>query len=891
MKLKRLHLAVSLTLSAGMVLGVPAALPQMMPAIVVAQAEAAEAQGVSWTFQEGLDGWKYGGKWAYKGDPVIEHSSEHGGCVRLGVDFSQEADENWSEVKLEDGGAAEQPLDLAGANVVSYDFYYHPKQMTSGEFRTKVYAKDAQGQEVINTDVAIDTKKAESAGQGWKVVHVRVPIPKQEAPLTYFMVSIVGSHTDYKGDLFIGKLRAEAGQVADGYVDVKTAVQPQQTVELAKLAVPQTVSLVDNDATPETARVYAYMKGIAASDQVLYGHQNEMNRKVSKLSGASDTYDIVKDFSGVVGMDGLALTGNELELTDAERANGETYATKLARLVLPAAKQGAILTMSCHMPNFAEVAKRPKIDGRYDYTGYSPNNTSGSVVQRIVPGGDLNAVYNGYLDMVADFLGILQKEHVPVIFRPFHENNGSWFWWGAAHCTPSEYKNLFRYTVEYLRDIKGLHNLLYAYSPGGPVADAADYLSRYPGDAFIDITGFDTYHRDPQKNDGWMKSFDATMKVVDDFADAHDKLAAVTETGILVGTSGGALAKTGNQRPDWFNEAMRTIAPHKMAYFMTWSNFNEGNFDQPYLVTPTRGHEMVNEFISFYNSPQSIFAGQTPDLSKLSVTVRPAAAEYGYLTAPGSMERVLQPETIRARVAGSYKSAEFVLKRKDGSVIAKLPAVPDGAGIVKGEITADALAAAGTTVGQAELQLDGKTADSVMVLFNMPEPAKDPALVDDFESYYGDGGLLKAAYSTNCGAGCTVESLLSATHAGGETGLDFHYNINKGGYAGIVKSLGGADWSSYDAVQFWLKPDGRGQKLICQLNSNGEDFEVDLTNLAKTTHPQLVTLPFAQFKGKNGGTFDRSAVQHFAIYCNTIGDAAVDSHFYFDDIRAVQQEK
>ena len=67
MKLKRLRRAISLTLSAGIVLGVPAVLPQMMPTIVIGQTEAAEAQGVSWTFQEGLDGWKYGGKWAYKG--------------------------------------------------------------------------------------------------------------------------------------------------------------------------------------------------------------------------------------------------------------------------------------------------------------------------------------------------------------------------------------------------------------------------------------------------------------------------------------------------------------------------------------------------------------------------------------------------------------------------------------------------------------------------------------------------------------------------------------------------------------------------------------------------------------------------------------------------------
>ena len=436
--------------------------------------------------------------------------------------------------------------------------------------------------------------------------------------------------------------------------------------------------------------------------------------------------------------------------------------------------------------------------------------------------------------------------------------------------------------------MKGLHNLLYAYSPGGPVVDSSDYLSRYPGDAFIDVTGFDIYHRDPQKNDDWMKGFEDSIIAVERFADEHDKLAAVTETGILVGNNGGALAKTGNQRPDWFNEAMKKIAPHKMAYFMTWSNFNEGNFDQPYLVTPKRGHEMVNEFIDFYNSPQSVFAHQTPDLAKLNVTVQPALAEYGYLRTPGAMERILAPVTIRAKAAGDYKSATFVMKRKDGSVIATLPAVADSA-VLRGEITADALAAAGQTVGTVELQLDGKLADSVMVLYNMPEPAKDPALVDDFESYYGDGGLLKAAYSTNCGTGCSVEPLLSAQHAGGETGLDFHYTITKGGYGGIVKSLGGVDWSSYDAVQFWVTPDGKGQKLICQLNANGEDFEVDLTDVAKTTAPQLVTLPFSSFKGKNGGTFDKSAVQHFAIYCNTIGDATVDSHLYFDDIRAAKK--
>ena len=676
--------------------------------------------------------------------------------------------------------------------------------------------------------------------------------------------------------------------VADGYVDVTARVQPQAKLDAAALPLPSVAPLVDKDATQRTAQTYAMLRGIAATQNVVYGHQNEMNRKVSTLPGRSDTYDIVQDYAGIVGVDGLALTGDELELTDAERAAGETYASKLARLVLPAVQDGAVLTMSCHMPNFAEVAERPKLNGAYDYTGYSPNHTGGNVVSRILPGGDLHDVYTGYLDLVADFLGRMQAADVPVIFRPFHENNGSWFWWGAAYCTPSEYKNLFRSTVEYLRDEKGLHNLLYAYSPNGPIKDAADYAARYPGDAFIDITGFDLYHRDPQKDDMWMKGFDATMDVVDQFAEAHGKLAAVTEAGILVGNTGGALAKTGNQRPDWFNEALKTITPHKMAYFLTWANFNEDNFDQPYLVTAKRGHEMANEFIDFYNAPSSIFAKQMPELASITTNIVPAMSSYGYLTAPGATARVLAPMTITARVAGEEKTAQFVLKKKDGTTFATIPAARKGDALT-GEITADALVAAGQTVGTIALELDGKMADSVMVLFNMPEPPKDPALVDDFESYYGDGGLLKAAYSTNCGTGCSVEPLLSAKHAGGETGLDFHYTITKDGYGGIVKNLGGVDWSPYDAVQFWVMPDGKGQKLICQLNANGEDFEVDLTDVAQQTAPQLVTLPFSLFRGKNGGTFDKSAVQHFAIYCNTIGDAGVDSHIYFDDIRAVKK--
>lgn len=85
-----------------------------------------------------------------------------------------------------------------------------------------------------------------------------------------------------------------------------------------------------------------------------------------------------------------------------------------------------------------------------------------------------------------------------------------------------------------------------------------------------------------------------------------------------------------------------------MAYFMTWSNFSEDNFDEPYMVTNKRGHEMVNNFIKFYNEPESVFAGQIGDYGKCKVDVQPAMVKDGYLTAPDAMTRILAPTQLKA---------------------------------------------------------------------------------------------------------------------------------------------------------------------------------------------------------------------------------------------------
>ncbi len=878
---------IPLTLSAGILTMGPAFTQDVLPVELVCMAEAAAPEAVQWDVGKDMAGWKFGGVWAYNGEPEMAADSAFGGSIRIGADFTGNVNDGWSELKLENGGAAAQQLDLSGYNTLSFNLYYNPDNMTQGSFKLKLYVKSTDEQEVINLCPDVDLSKGRDAGNGMKCVPVQVNFKPVEAKVAYFCLSIVGCNTDYKGDFFVNGLKLTGEKLPDGYVDVRTAVKKQGRVQLNQLQLPAEAGLVDAQATPEAAQLFAYLQGIADSDKVLYGHQNELHKKVGKsLPGASDTEDMVGDHAAVMGLDSLALTGNELALTDDEKARGLTLSEKLADIYIPVAQKGAILTMSMHLPNFAEVQKRPLINGKYDFSGYSPNNLEGNVMQRILPGGDLNDMYKAYLDMVADFDGRLQAANIPLIFRPFHENNGSWFWWGASSCTPSEYRNVFRYTVEYLRDVKGLHNLLYAYSPGGPLVDEADYLSRYPGDAFIDVVGFDMYHRDPAAEDAWMDGFAKTIDVVQDFAEKHHKVAAVTECGMLYGSS--ALVVKDNTRLDWWNEAMERIAPKSMAYFLTWANFDDTNFDQPYMVEKKRGQELANGFIDFYNRPESVFMKDSADYRKVGVTAGVAKEGYGYLLTPGSYERVLDGMKLEARLGGAAADVKFVIRDKAGSILRELSPQISG-GTAAAALSGDDVRALGAQVADLEVVVNGQVSDSVPLLLNMPAPAQNPLLVDDFDSYYGDNGLLGGTYNANTGSGCSVTPQLSEVKQGGEAGLAFRYSINKGGYAGIVKSLKNADWSSCNAVQLWVKPDGLGQKLIIQLNSNGEDFEVDLSQLAKTTEAQVITLPFADFKGKNGGTFDPSGVKHFGIYCNTIGSNTIDSVMYFDAIKAVKQ--
>jgi len=134
------------------------------------------------------------------------------------------------------------------------------------------------------------------------------------------------------------------------------------------------------------------------------------------------------------------------------------------------------------------------------WTGGSVHDCSranGTFADTYTPGTPAyNALRRDY-DAVADLLLELQELGVVVLFRPFHEVNGAWFWWYSER--PEEFHHLWRYWHGYLRGERGVHNLLYVYSPSPVRMDKLRHngpARYYPGREWVDIAALDYYSAD-----------------------------------------------------------------------------------------------------------------------------------------------------------------------------------------------------------------------------------------------------------------------------------------------------------------------------------------------------------------------------------------------------------
>jgi hypothetical protein len=337
----------------------------------------------------------------------------------------------------------------------------------------------------------------------------------------------------------------------------------------------------DPQATRETVNLYRHLKELM-NKGFLFGHQDDLAYGVGwkYVPGRSDIHDVTGDYPALYGWE-----LGRIELDHAVNLDSVPF-DKMKQFITEAYQRGGVITISWHLNN--------------PLTGGSAWQPAAGTVASILPGGEKHALYQSWLDKVATFLQDLKGpkgEAIPIILRLFHELNGNWFWWGGKNCTPDELKQLWHFTVGYLRDQKHLHNLLYAYNTDRFTSESA-WLQRYPGNRWVDIAGFDVYQAyNLSKNEDFSREFDKTLGLLDKIAADSNKIPALTEFGY-------------NGLPDstWWTQVFgKTLQGHQIAYAMAWRNAGRKQDDSFEFYVPYKGQGSAEDFIHFYQDDRTLF--------------------------------------------------------------------------------------------------------------------------------------------------------------------------------------------------------------------------------------------------------------------------------------------
>lgn len=349
--------------------------------------------------------------------------------------------------------------------------------------------------------------------------------------------------------------------------------------------------LIDQKATKETKALHRHLADLSRN-HILFGHQHatEYGHGWQSDVNRSDVKSVTGSHPAVIGVDFSGLTN--IYLADSIR---QKIAGDLRKNITATYDRGGVTTVAWHFLN-------PASGGGF----YWNDTVSAPAVRLLIPGGSHHEQYKNILKMIGDFAHSVKGANgtlSPMIFRPYHEFDGDWFWWGKSHCTREEFISLWRFTVSYLRDTLGVHNFIYAFSPDNRFNTEEEFLDRYPGDEWVDMVGMDNYGdfgRDGKYNvEAGLKK----LQIVSDYAKKKGKLAAFTETGL-----------ESIPNPTWWTETLlKTLKTKRLelSYVLVWRN----DIRSPtHFYAPYPGHSSVPDFIKFYKDPFTLFEKDLPRL-------------------------------------------------------------------------------------------------------------------------------------------------------------------------------------------------------------------------------------------------------------------------------------
>ena len=313
----------------------------------------------------------------------------------------------------------------------------------------------------------------------------------------------------------------------------------------------------------------------------MFGHQDDTfyGRTWEWDYGRSDIYDTVGDFPAVMGFD---LGG--IEMDNDKNLDGVPF-DKIREELVKHYERGGIVTISWHPRNPVTM-------------GTAWDVSDDQVIHKLLTVASMKQKFLGWVIKVGDFLSTLKTESgekVPIIFRPWHENNGSWFWWGQNLCSDEDFRAIWNLLQDELI-ARGLDNLLWSYSPnldGG--WNEERFLKRYPGNDRVQLIGEDAYQWGTEQD--FVRALTADLDFLQLFATKNNKLFALTECGY-------------KNVPDatWWTRVLKPIMDkYPICYFHTWRNYVEEYF------APDPNQISAADFIKLYEASNTLFLRDIKD--------------------------------------------------------------------------------------------------------------------------------------------------------------------------------------------------------------------------------------------------------------------------------------
>jgi mannan endo-1,4-beta-mannosidase len=339
--------------------------------------------------------------------------------------------------------------------------------------------------------------------------------------------------------------------------------------------------LSDQKATPETKVLYNNLQQLT-NKGILFGHQDDLAYGVNWKyeAGRSDVKEVTGDYPAVYGWD---LGG--LEKKSDKNIDGIPF-DKMRQYIKEGFSRGGIITLSWHFDN--------------PLTGKNAWDTSPKSLASALPGGESHEKFKSWLDDAAKYILTLKDKKgnpIPMLFRPYHELTGNWFWWCKNNASPEEFKSLWKFTLDYFQK-KGIHNLIYVYNTAD-FKSKEEFLEYYPGADYADVLSFDRYqYNDPTKDNSFVENCQSQFKIMNEVAQEQNKIMAFAETGY----------EAIPYDKWWTDTLIKAIGDYKISYVLVWRNHGwQEKEKKMHYYAPYKGQVSEKDFVDFYKLNQILF--------------------------------------------------------------------------------------------------------------------------------------------------------------------------------------------------------------------------------------------------------------------------------------------